>query len=118
MIINDFGEKIGGARKDLWRSRGLDESDLYNMNDAEKKKYVVRDSIWPLPDAKKQVEEGMPCLVAYWQREMRKQVYKEPVICVNENFDDKLKYYIRAVKEIRDLVMEVKNEDDISFFYK
>lgn len=118
MKINDFGEKIGGARKDLWRNRGLDESDLYNMNDAEKKKYVVRDSIWPLPDAKKQVEEGLPCLVAYWQREIRKQVYKEPVIRAGEDFNDKLKYYIHAVKEIRNLVMEVKSEDDISAFYR
>ena len=22
-MINDFGEKIGGARKDLWKERGL-----------------------------------------------------------------------------------------------
>lgn len=23
MAINDFGEKIGGAKKDVWKARGL-----------------------------------------------------------------------------------------------
>ena len=31
--ITDFGEKIGGARKDLWKSRGLCEDDLEEMNE-------------------------------------------------------------------------------------
>ena len=31
----DFGEKIGGAKKDLWRDRGLYVDDLNSMNDRE-----------------------------------------------------------------------------------
>lgn len=27
-MINDFGEKIGGARKDIWKERGLMVEDL------------------------------------------------------------------------------------------
>ena len=50
--IRDFGEFIGGAQKDLWRQRGLSEDDLLYMNEEEMKKYVQRDSVWPLPDAK------------------------------------------------------------------
>ena len=34
--LQDFGKKIGGARKDLWRSRGLWLSDLAEMSDKEK----------------------------------------------------------------------------------
>ena len=30
-VLNDFGAKIGGARKDLWRRRGLQESDTADM---------------------------------------------------------------------------------------
>ena len=31
----DFGEKIGGAKKDLWKDRGLYVDDLDAMNDRE-----------------------------------------------------------------------------------
>ena len=30
--IEDFGEKIGGAKKDLWRGRGIIEEDLSEFN--------------------------------------------------------------------------------------
>lgn len=40
--IDDFGIKIGGARKDLWRERGgLQYEDLQGMNDLEIQQYVV-----------------------------------------------------------------------------
>ena len=32
-VHEDFGEKIGGAKKDLWRARGLYADDLDIMND-------------------------------------------------------------------------------------
>ena len=39
-MINDFGEKIGGARKDVWKERGLMVEDLDGMTQGEKEKYV------------------------------------------------------------------------------
>lgn len=41
-MINDFGEKIGGARKDLWKERGLMVEDLDGMTQGEKEKYVKK----------------------------------------------------------------------------
>lgn len=41
-MINDFGEKIGGARKDLWKERGLMVEDLDGMTQDEKEKYVKK----------------------------------------------------------------------------
>ncbi len=38
--ITDFGEKIGGARKDDWRDRGLDINDIAEMTDKEKAKFM------------------------------------------------------------------------------
>ena len=35
-MINDFGEKIGGARKDVWKERGLMIEDLDGMTQGEK----------------------------------------------------------------------------------
>ena len=37
-MINDFGEKIGGARKDIWKLRGLMLEDLEDMTSGEKDK--------------------------------------------------------------------------------
>ena len=42
IMINDFGEKIGGARKDLWKERGLMIEDLDGMTQGEKEKYVKK----------------------------------------------------------------------------
>ena len=45
----DFGEKIGGAKKDLWKDRGLYVNDLDAMNDREAEKFVKKDNIWKKP---------------------------------------------------------------------
>ena len=42
-IHEDFGEKIGGAKKDLWSVRGLYTDDLDEMNEREAEKYVKKD---------------------------------------------------------------------------
>ncbi|MDO8728567.1 MAG: LPD1 domain-containing protein [bacterium] len=44
--IEDFGEKIGGARKDFF-SKVLIYSDLEGMTEVEKTNSVMRDNIWP-----------------------------------------------------------------------
>lgn len=112
--IEDFGEIISGSRKELWVGRGLNVSDLNGLNPAEIKNYVNRDYIWPLPDAKKQVENGIPKLVAYWQRRVRRAVRKIPV-----NFEeDVLKKYVADVAAVRDLAMSIKTVEEIdSVFY-
>ena len=46
----DFGEKIGGAKKDLWKDRGLYVNDLDAMNEREAEKFVKKDNIWKKPD--------------------------------------------------------------------
>lgn len=38
-MINDFGEKIGGARKDVWKERGLMVEDLDGMTQGEKREF-------------------------------------------------------------------------------
>lgn len=58
-VLNDFGAKIGGARKDLWRGRGLQESDTADMNAAERKTYITKNNVWPKPDYRALVESGV-----------------------------------------------------------
>ena len=48
-VSRDFGEHIGGARKELWSAGGINLEDLLDMNDAEKSKFVKKDNIWKMP---------------------------------------------------------------------
>lgn len=56
--ITDFGEKIGGARKDDWRDRGLDVNDIAGMTEKEKAKFITKDNIWKKPNYEALIKEG------------------------------------------------------------
>lgn len=70
--LEDFGEKIGGARKDIWNSRGLLVDDLSAMNDRERSKAVKKDNVWKRPDYRKLVEGGESRGILYARNEIRK----------------------------------------------
>ena len=40
-LHEDFGEKIGGAKKDLWKDRGLYTDDLDGMNEKSTSKRIM-----------------------------------------------------------------------------
>ena len=54
-MITDAGEKIGGARKDLWAERGLRASDLEAMTEGEAYQHTTKDAVWAKPDYAKMV---------------------------------------------------------------
>ena len=122
-MINDkipdyFGAYIGGACRDNWRVNGLSSSDLDSMNLSEIKKYVTRDCVWPLPDAVKLVESGIPAFVAFWQRKIRRTAFPHPYIRSNEDVVEKSKRYINALRSLRKLVEAVTTENKIAEFYQ
>lgn len=110
-MINDFGEKIGLSRKDLWK-RGLLLEDLVGMTDEEKVSSVKRDNIWPKPNMKKELESGLPRFVVFWKNEIHKQVYTTPRNGVS------LEEYIHGVRAIMDMVAEIHTVDEIKAFYR
>lgn len=72
--IEDFGEKIGGARKDLaaLSGRGLLPGDVTGWTAAERKELVTKARIWPAPDYRKLVhEEGCDPTVAWARKQIR-----------------------------------------------
>ena len=105
--IKDFGEKIGGARKDIWCAEGMTVDDVMGLTDEEKDYYINRDMVWPIPRAKELVENGLDVLVAFWQREVRKKIRKYPLILNTDEKDQIQKGYIRMVGRIRDRVMKI-----------
>lgn len=108
--ITDFGEKIGGARKDVWMKRGLCIEDTADMTTAEKEKYIKRDCIWPKTDIQEELNKGIPRFIVYWHNEMRKTVRpkRDNSISIDK--------YIECVQKVRSEVESVREEKDITDF--
>lgn len=72
--IGDFGEKIGGARKDLAaRGTGLTVSAVAEWNDREMKTLVTRDAIWDF-SAREKIAEGADPLAIWLVREIHQSI--------------------------------------------
>lgn len=119
--IDDFGEKIGGARKDVWNTRGLDIIDLEYLNEKEIEKYVVKNQIWKKPDYQKMVNEGTPVRIAYFMKRVRDSLISKPALLKSMDEDRRnrvVKKYIEYIKYMRDAVNGIQNEQDVEKFYE
>lgn len=113
MKIEDFGEKIGGAKKDLWKDRGLIFDDVLGMNDKEKIVYIKKDNIWKKPNYKELVSNGMPIRIAYFMKKVRDSIPpKAPIIG-----DEAYKYYIEFIQDMRDSLIALTDDTEIKNFY-
>jgi len=112
----DFGEKIGGAKKDLWTKRGLYSSDLEAMNDREADKYVKKDNVWKKPDYEAMIDGGMPAPVAYFIKKVRDSTNTSPEYLRSDDTPekrlDRQKEYIDTVRELQGIVEAVKTKED------
>ncbi len=115
-VHEDFGEKIGGARKDLWKGRGLYADDLSIMNDREAEKYVRKDNIWKKPDYAGMRDEGIPLCVVYFIKKVRDAVIASPKYYSKDDTREKRlarqKEYIRTVRELQAAVADVRTAED------
>lgn len=68
--LEDFGEKIGGARKDLYTFRdngGFTPQDVAHWSPLEREKHIVKKELFPKLDFQKMVDDGkLDRLTAYW----------------------------------------------------
>lgn len=106
--IKDFGKKIGGARKDVWKERGLTMEDLADMNEAEQNTYIKKDNIWPKPKWEEMISNGEDKILCFWKNEVRKSLPATPAVISG---NDRRERYISFVEEIRDAVMSVTSID-------
>lgn len=117
----DFGEKIGGARKDLWSLRGLLLSDLEEMNAAERDKYVTKDNVWRKPDYQKLMAEGLPPRVAYFVKAVRDSLPAGPTCTggmAEADVAARQDKYVEFVGSVRDAAMALKADSDIEGFFR
>ncbi len=77
-ILQDAGEKIGGARKNRWAERGMRVSDLEGMSEGEAFQHVTKDAVWPKPDYAKMVEAGTDPHVAAQVKIIRDRLAAKP----------------------------------------
>lgn len=115
--IGDFGEKIGGARKDLFsdeiRSRGLSYSDVGNWTEIEKDKYISKKYVWSPPDYQKLVDEGTSLRAAYFIKRVYDSLPAKPP---NGSSESNRKGYIDTVTDIKKRCATVKTDSDIRAF--
>lgn len=120
MAINDFGEKIGGARKDLWSAWGMNLRDMEFMNDAERKKFVKKDNVWKRPDYQKMMDEGLSPRVAYFIKCVRDSLPTGPYIRRTDGPEAVAaaqERYVGFISDLRDAAMNLKQDSDIAGFY-
>lgn len=115
-VYEDFGEKIGGARKDLWKERGLYVSDLEAMNGREAEKFVKKDNIWKKPDYQSMHDSGIPLGVVYFVKKVRDSVNASPKYYYKDNTSERRlarqKEYIETVRQLQAVMEDVHTVDD------
>ncbi|MGN0671801.1 MAG: LPD1 domain-containing protein [Anaerovoracaceae bacterium] len=120
MGIQDFGEHIGGAKKELWSARGLNLSDIADFNDAERAKFIKKENVWKKPDYEKMVADGMPVRVAYFIKLIRDGLPTKPNIYSFDSAEErreKEEGYIRVVTDFKEKLLSIKSEDELYGFF-
>jgi hypothetical protein len=107
--IQDFGQKIGGARKDFY-VRGLNLSDVDDLNTAERIKNIKKDNIWPRYKPEQEIAAGIPQGIMYWRNEMRKAFPPTPSSFTD---DDIVRNYVVILGDVADMVNSVTNEAEM-----
>ena len=115
-VSADFGEHIGGARKELWRSRGLDIGDLFAMNNAEREKLVKKDNVWKKPDYDAMLSDGWDPVVVYAKKKVRDALSQTIVYRSYETDEAKEKKqegYISFCHELMALTERFKDRESV-----
>lgn len=100
--LNDFGEKIGGAKKDLWAF-------LNSLTDEEQGDIAKKAKLWKSPNYRAMVKKGTPKEVCFWQNQMRKAVVARP--------ESNTKAYVQFVIAFKADVESCNSIEEIKDFY-
>ena len=118
---DDFGKKIGGAKKDLWSKRGLFSSDLLEMNSREADKYVKKDNVWKKPDYIQMINDGTPSDVAYYIKTVRDSIDVSPKYHYTDDTLEKRlarqSEYVDTVREIKAAMENLNSKEDVMKFF-
>ncbi len=99
--INDFGEKIGGARKDVWTSF---KDQLNNIEDGDIAGQPLS-KVWPLPDYQALIDNGTDPWAVAFVRAARDEIPAKP------RNGYKVKRWAEQVKTLRSMANDVMSDD-------
>jgi hypothetical protein len=106
--LDDAGEKIGGARKDLWRLRGLSVQDLDSMNQEEQFANMTKSNVWN-PDWNALTSAGgMPVEVAAFLKLIYDRIAAKPA-----GGSENRKLYIRMLILFKEHAMKCRSKADV-----
>lgn len=109
-IKDEFGKKIGGSKRDLWKNRNLCIEDLLDMNEREVETYVKKDNVWKKPDYEKMVkEDGVDREIVYYIKLVRDSLPTKPA--------DRSEKYINYISKIKELLETISCVAEIQSFY-
>lgn len=104
--IKDAGEELTYNRRNRIKTakRWVDIADL---NDTLKAKEAVKANVWPKPDYKKLIEDGMQPMVAHIVKQIYDSVAIKPIISGGTLLNDvSLQLYISAINRVESGVMQ------------
>ncbi len=114
--IDDFGEKIGGAKKDIWGKRGLSINDVKDRRLEEYIQYITKENIWPAPNYEEYLDIGMEPVCIYFMKNIRDKV--KPRLTMNEAVykENSVSNYIQFINDVRGCCEKTLTPDDAKKF--
>lgn len=113
--LSDFGEKIGGARKDLWKERGMISADIDLLTALEADKYVKRDIIWKV-NHDDLLSQGYTKAQVYAIEQIRKSIPPKPYIhrtvSTQEELINAQKQYVETINKVKEMILQAKTPQD------
>lgn len=103
--LNDFGQKIGGAKKDIWAI-------FKEATEDEQSKMARKAALWKHPKYESLEKQGIPREVLFWRDQMRDAVAPKPVKSIG------IEEYMSFVLDVKLDAEECRTLDDIKKFYK
>lgn len=105
-VIQDAGEELVHNRRNrIKTAKGW--GDISHLNDALKVNQTVKANVWPKPDYKKLIEDGMDPLVAHMVKQVYDCVAVKPAISSRNVLDDVLlQRYIGALNRVEKGLMQ------------
>lgn len=110
--IQDVGEKIGGARKDRWKERGLDVSDLDAMSESEGATHATKANAWK-PNYEALAATSDPVTAA-----MVKVVYDSLAAKPKADTPQGRRDYVRAMQAVRKVYGAVQSVEQAKDAYQ
>jgi len=111
-IITDFGEKIGGARKDITKANRIDRTMVKVMNEREILSFVTKTKVLPKMDYSSMIESGMPLGIVYFVKTVYDRLPKIPRYTSTGSTEDACEAYMEALECFELTVQGIKTKED------